>query len=327
MARPLKDFNSFYGQRRVVQTLRGLADEARARSSALPPLVLIGRAGAGKTSLGEALARQLANETGDASPTNFHVVHAGRGVLLRLREVLCRARHADVVLIDEAHALLHEDSELLYLALDRQETFAIDDDRRIDRTRFEPIAGISLVLATNIPGRIPKALYSRATPIELDEYTLRELREITQKVAQAHHLNLTPQAARAIAEHADGIPRRAEQLVKLVVALPCPGRPTRSHVEGVLRQFLGLDANGLTPHQQRLVRALADVNSFGMRAEQVTATLGLDAVYVRREIEGPLVRRGLLVVRADHRRQLSPKGLTLAMRNETDDEDAECPQE
>lgn len=320
MARPPKEFCQFIGQRRIVETLERIADEAVARAEVLPPLMLIGAAGSGKTSLAEAVARHLAGRDADADATNFRVVHAGRRSLLALREALVQARHGDVVFVDEAHALEQGDAELLYLAVDQQETLGLDDGGKIDRSVHEPIAPVSLILATNLPGSVAKALRSRAIQLELDAYSTRELREIATRVAAAHAIELTPQAARVIAEHSDGTPRSVEHLAKLLAALPCPRPATKGHVRATLRHCLGHDEHGLRPSQRRLLELLGGSPDGSARAEQVATWIGLDAVYVRTEIEDPLIRRGLLFVRPDRRRQLTENGHRLVeqLRSDTD---------
>lgn len=310
MARPPREFCQFVGQKRVVDTLRALANEAMAKKGVLPPVMLVGPAGSGKTALAEAVARHLRGEADGAN--NLHVVHAGRRSLLALRETLTQANEGDVLFVDEAHALDQQDAELLYLAVDQQETLGLNGDR-IDRSVHIPIAPVSIILATNLPGSVPKALRSRALQIELDDYTERELREIGTRVATSHGVELTPQAAKLLAQHSTGTPRSVEHLVRLVASLGGPSRATKAHIARTLKKGLGHDQHGLRPIQRRLLEHLAATPDGTARAEQVAAILGLDASYVRAEVEDSLVRRGLLrISRSDRRRQLTERGQELA---------------
>lgn len=326
MGRRIRDFESFYGQQRVVQTLRDLCDGVQARDGVLPPILLVGRAGFGKTALAEAVARHLARSEGDEPDEgldNFHVIHAGKRVIKQIHAVLCRAKHGDVVFIDEAHALEREDAELLYLAVDRQKTFAMIEGK-LDRTQFEDIEKVSLILATNLPGGLPKALRSRAVAIELDEYRLVELREIARRVAVSHGLNMTAQATRVVAQRCDGTPRSIEQLVTLIASMPHPEHITQGHVGSALQRCLGLNEQLLTPHQQKLLQELAKLPGLKSRAERVVGLVGLDAKHVRNEIEAPLERGGYLTIRADRVRELTKKGLDTATKLKAGNNDAEA---
>lgn len=312
MGRRVKDFANFVGQQRVVRTLRALCDGAgESGEGVLPMLLLVAPAGYGKTALAEAVARHLSGHEGDGRPPSFSDVHAGKKSLMPIRNVLAEANERDVVFVDEAHALEREDAELLYLAVDRQETLGLDDSGRLDRSQHVPIQPVSLIIATNLPGGIPKALYSRSTELVLDEYRDVELREIARRVAASHDLDITPQATRILAEHCDRTPRGIEQLVTLIASMPHPERITQGHVENMLQRHLGHDQHRLNPNQQRLMRMLAVAP---LRAEQVSSAFGFDARYVRTAIENPLVVRGFLHITTDRLRHLTAKGMEIGRK-------------
>jgi Holliday junction resolvasome RuvABC ATP-dependent DNA helicase subunit len=320
MARPPKTFASFVGQARVVDTLRRLADGARENDRPVPHLLLAAPAGLGKTSLATALARYAGTFADGDDPTNLHVVQAGRGSIMQIHRVLRETKPADFVFIDEAHALAQQDAELLYVAIDSAETLGLTADGRLDRTAREAIAPATIVLATNQPGRVPKALASRAVTLELDPYSQRELCAIAQRVAAHHGVDLTAQAARIVAERAGGSPRRVEQMLLLLDSVAPQGtRLTQPQVEGLLAKTLGYDEHGLSPNQRRLLKVLATAGA--MRAEQIVNHFGLDPAYVRSEIEGPLVVRGLMSVTGNHVRQLTATGLALVPSSLVEDEE------
>lgn len=307
MGRRPKDFASFVGQQRVARTLKALCDGA-GKVGPLPMLLLVAAAGFGKTTMAEALARYLVGHQGDDRPPNFRDVHAGKKALMQIHSVLTDSKERDVIFIDEAHALEREDAELLYLAVDRSETLGLDEKGRLDRSVHQKIKPITLIIATNLPGSIPKALYSRSTELVFDDYSDPELREIARRVSVAHDLDITSQAIRILVEHSDRTPRGIEQLLTLLVSMPHPNHVTQGHVEDILRRHLGHDGDKLTPHQRRLVKMLAIAP---MRAEQVSSAFGFDAKYVRTVIENPLVVNGVLTIRPDRTRALTAKGLEI----------------
>jgi Holliday junction resolvasome RuvABC ATP-dependent DNA helicase subunit len=318
MARPAKTFASFVGQSRIVRTLKQLVDGSQANRRAVPDILLVAPAGLGKTSLAMALARYAGRLEDDVEPTNLHVVQAGSGAMLQIHRVLKAAKEGDFVFIDEAHALVRQDAELLYIAMDKGQTLHLGHGG-LDRTVVESIASVTMVFATNIPGRMPKALQSRSIVLELDSYSQRELRAIAQKVAVDHEIDLTPQACGAIAKRANGTPRRVEHMITLVGALvPRGTRVTQGQVETALATSLGHDEYGLTPIQRRLVQRL---DRGPMRAEQIANYLGIDGSYIRAEVEGPLMAGKWLVITGNHMRELTPAGVALAMTLEEDTAD------
>jgi Holliday junction resolvasome RuvABC ATP-dependent DNA helicase subunit len=309
MPRPVPVFSGFIGQREIVTTLEELADAALRGNSRLPHVALIGAAGLGKSALAEATARKVSNCPDSERPRNFKRTIAAPGVGQRLWEVLRSAKHHDILFVDEAHAARREDLELLYVAVDRSQTFAADDKGRMLRTRLEPMAEITVMLATNRPGGLPQALLSRLITLELQPYSRVELKTITQAVAAQREMTLTGQAARVVAEHA-GTPRAVEQLLEVTQTLR--GRDIKqADVEFILYERLGFDKHGTTPHQRELLRALARAPDNQMTSSELVAVLGLDRVHVRDALEPPLVRLGLLNIGPDRRRALTARGREL----------------
>jgi len=312
MARRPPRFGSFIGQRRTVTAVTRLAEGCLERGKPLPHTALFGRAGLGKTAIAKAIAAHMGNFGVDDEPTNLHVVHAGRGSLRTLQEILVNAQHGDILFIDEAHALGAADAELLYLAMDRSETLGLKADGSLDRAHFQKIQEITIILATNIPGRLPSALRSRCVCYELDEYSPAELREIALQVAARHGLEPTSQAARVLVEHSDNTPRGVNQFLQLL-ATQHDGRVTQTQVESTLG-VLGYSSHGLSPHQLRLLRVLAEAPNQAMRAENLKHIIGLDPTHVRTSLELPLIQRKLIEITGNHVRRLSAEGLTLVQQ-------------
>ena len=307
MARPVKLFAGFVGQPGVVRTLTELATRSMQRRTPVPHLALIGAAGTGKTELARSLAAFLGNFSATSRPTNLHTIHAGPGCLMQMHDALVSAKPMDLIFVDEAHALSAPDAEILYLAIDRDETLAVKEDGRLDRGQFEPIAKVTVVAATNRPGSLPSAFRSRILELELGPYSMRDLRVIAERVGVDNKLQLTPQAARVVAERSNGTPRHVEQIIRLVASIH-EGRVTQGELEAALEAHLGLDALGLSPHQRRVLVLLARAPDGALRAEQLVHQVGLDAFYVRTELEGRLQRRGLISVTGDHVRRITDAG-------------------
>jgi Holliday junction DNA helicase RuvB len=273
----------------------------------MPGVVLIAPAGTGKTELARSVAGYTGNFSKNARPTNFHMILAGRGCVGPLHEALTSANECDVLFVDEVHALDRDAAELLYPAIETFETVAMGQDGRLDRGHLQPIAPISVILATNCPGAMPAGLRSRVIPLTLDPYSVDELRVIAQRVGKECGLKLTPQAARVVAERSSGTPRHVEQMMRVLASVR-DGRMTQAQVEASLHELLGLDGNGLSHLQRIVLGALAVAPRGTLTAERVVQTVGLDARFVRNDIEDPLQRRGFLEIDAGRTRHITDAG-------------------
>lgn len=306
MARPIKRFGDFIGQGPIVRTLEPLSERCLVRKLPLPHLALVGRAGTGKTELVRALAAHYGNAQPGDPITNLHSLVAGRGLLGKLHGLLRELKFGDILFLDEAHALPVADAEILYPAIDGHETFALTDNGQLDRGRLEPIAPFALILATNRPGKLAKALKSRVTALELQAYSPRELKAIAEQVARGLQIELTPQAARVIAARSDGTPRGIEAALRIIARMH-DGRVNQGEVEKVLDSNLGRDANGLTPHARELLALLAQSGG-AARHEHLAHALGLDSSHVRTELEMSLLKKGYITVDGTSARRITDAG-------------------
>ena len=223
MGRPAKRFHDFVGQRRVVGHLQRLICGAKECGDPCTSLSLVGAAGFGKTSIAKAIASEYGSDfhsvlaSGDTKPAEICAV---------LREV----RHGDVMLIDEPHALSRDAQQILYLALDEWRV-PVEAKRGISRSQYESIAQFTLILATNEPGGVKRALRSRLTRVEFDPYTQNELKAIAECVARQSEVSLTPQAASLLAQVAQGSPRIVARRVQNLKHYWSDGRSlTKDHV-------------------------------------------------------------------------------------------------
>ena len=311
MGRPARRFHGFIGQRRVIGHLQRLIGGAKTCGDPCTSLLLVGAAGFGKTSIAKAVADEYGSDfrcllaSGDTKPAEICAV---------LREV----RHGDVVLIDEPHALTRDAQQILYLALDEWRV-PVEVKRGISRSKLESIAQFTLILATNEPGGVKRALRSRLTRIEFDPYTLAELKAIAEQVAREKDIDLSPQAARLLALVAQGSPRIIARRVQNLKHYWPDGRAlSKDHV----RTFLlseGLDERGFTAHQQLYLRHLAAMPGGQCNVERLAIKLGCDAANVRQEIEPFLIEQGLVDPTSRQGRGITEDGLDVANSYPTPD--------
>lgn len=292
MPRPVKDFEGFVGQSRVVGGVGRLVKGALTRGEPVPHLLLVGPPGCGKTSLVRAIGR--------AYGTTVRQLPSPRLRVDDLTRTLHEMGFADILLIDEAHLFGPGVTETLNVAVVDNRAPAPDAE---DGTRLESIAEFTLLLATNRPGEIAKALRSRLHEIQFADYMERELIEIARRVAEDQMMQMTPQALRQIAENASS-PRQIEKLLSALRVW----YPTDDSVDQpMVRAFFsdspfGTDELGLDERQRRYLCLLGAQPDSPMTQMSLTHALGCDYATVAYEVEPVLFRRRFIEAVARGRR-------------------------
>ncbi len=319
MPRPPIALHDFIGQPRAVRHLRALVDGARMRSEAIISLLLIARSGMGKSLLAEAIAREYARSTGEATPRLLRRIMGGPRLISSLIAILVSLEHGDILFIDETHALDLESQEVLYLAVDEHKTFDRTPKGASDRTKTVSIAEFTLIAATTEPGKIAKPLRSRLHAVQLADYTLPELKAIAEKLAEAAGLDITPQGARHLAERSERTPRSVRKLIELLtVTMP----KTTMVTQEVVRDFLagqGIDEHGLTPLHRQMLQVLARADR-DTSLDVLASSLGIDRLYVRTEVEPLLLELGLIEL-GTRGRSLTDRGRAIVRNESTFDEE------
>jgi Holliday junction DNA helicase RuvB len=312
MARPPARLNDFIGQARVVARLRRLVAGARQRGEAVGPILLLGRAGMGKTALAGAIAREYAGTSSSSTqPANFVRILAGPRMTKTLVDTLSAAKFGDFIFNDEIHSYDREAQELLQIAIDERRTRTRTEDGKVDRNQpLISIADVTLLGATTEPGKLTVALRSRFNQITLDPYTQLELRAIAQKAGTERGLNLTPLAARQFAECSQKTPRSIENLLSKFRAVTKSADVDRQAAR-VFFQEEGINERGLDPSQQEYVRILAAANGRRTSLAILGARLGLDAKYIREDIESFLTLLALVEIGSGGR-MLTAQGRAVA---------------
>lgn len=309
------EFNGMVGQKRPCKHLKSFAEGARKRGVVAPSVLLAGPAGYGKTSLAEAYGSEIG--------TKFRPIKRGRDVTSDVIVSELRSVEAgDVLFIDEAHALPLSTVETLLLALDEQ-LLPIPGTRENNRPRTESIAEFTLILATNKTSEVDNALRSRLATIDLAPYEPRELAEIIRRAAEHEDWDLTAQAARELADAAQGSPRLARHLLR-DAWLICHERSKLEQRD--VREFLqvkGIDEHGLTPLQREVMLALYKSPRHTLTAGTLAAWLANgDTEYLADEADRWLVRIGFLDI-LPRGRTLTPRGLEVAKTLGVTNNDAE----
>jgi Holliday junction DNA helicase RuvB len=297
MGRGPYQVHEFVGQKSALAPALRLQDGAMARGEPAPHMLFQGPSGTGKSLAAMTLARRAGTGI-----TKF----LGRASANSIGTKLVQAKPCDVVFFDECHNLDGEAQELLFEVIDAGQVpadYAPESDRE-----FTPVAPVTLIFATDRPGKLLNPLVKRIPlTVQFKPYPVDELKEIVARVADRRGVLLSPQAARLTAQVCNGLPRRAEQHVNNL-RLTFPDSEQRLLGLEDVRAYLaevGLDGDGFDRLARAYIRFLLRNGSASVEA--VAGYLGTDVEHVKNQVEQPLRFRGLVTV-GGRGRELTEKG-------------------
>ena len=252
-----RTMDEYLGQREVKAGLGVLLTAARQRGEAADHVLLHGPPGLGKTTLATIIARELGvNIRYTSGPA---IERAGD-----LAAILTSLDERDVLFIDEIHRLNRAVEEILYPAM---EDYALDvmigkgPSARSLRLTLRPF---TIVGATTRAGRISGPLRDRFGAVyRLDFYAEEDLRAIVRRSARILGVEVTDEAAVAIATRGRATPRIVNRLLRRVrdhAEVHGNGRVDAAAVDEAMG-VLEIDGEGLDSTDRRLLASI--VQKFG----------------------------------------------------------------
>lgn len=294
--RPVR-FAEIVGQARLIDRLTTHIESAVARKAQPGHVLLDGGPGLGKTTVGAAIAGELAAR---GMPTRFRSTSAQaipsvRKLILELAQL----KNGDVWLIDEIQELKPAVQVGLLTALE-DGVVTVEGSAKAPSQQFA-LAAITIIGATTHPGRMQAPLRDRfKITCHLEPYLPDDLVLVTMGYAELSDIDLTWEAGEIISRAARYTPRRA---IKLVDA--CRDRVIQTTGDLAAKidadgardglAFAEIDQYGLEERDRRVLSTLATTYFGGpVGLNPLSAALGMHPSELRDDVEPFLIRAGLL---------------------------------
>lgn len=207
--RPLS-FDSFAGQKSVVDNLSVFVEASKRRSEALDHCLLYGPPGLGKTTLSHIIAEELGVNIKVTSGPVLDKPGDLAGLLTSLEE-------RDVLFIDEIHRLSPVVEEYLYSAMEDYRIDIMLDKGPSARSVQINLSPFTLVGATTRSGLLTAPLRERfSIKLHMEYYDVDTLAGIILRSASILGISCSAKAAKEIASRSRGTPRIANALLRRV---------------------------------------------------------------------------------------------------------------
>lgn len=288
--RPLS-FDSFSGQREVVENLKVFVMAARMRQEALDHVLLHGPPGLGKTTLSNIIANELS--------VGFKVTS---GPVLDkpgdLAGLLTSLEKNDVLFIDEIHRLSPIVEEYLYSAMEDYRIDILIDKGPSARSIQIDLAPFTLVGATTRSGLLTGPLRARfGINMHLEYYDVETLTRIIHRSADILGVGCDTDAAKEIAGRSRGTPRIANALLRRVrdfAQVKGSGRVDRE-IACYALEALHIDRYGLDLIDNKILNLLIDkFNGGPVGLTTIATALSEDPGTLEEVYEPFLIQEGFL---------------------------------
>ncbi|MEY3561893.1 MAG: Holliday junction branch migration helicase RuvB [Actinomycetota bacterium] len=295
----------FVGQPKVVSQIDLIISAARMHNRAPDHILLAGPPGLGKTTL----AMIVAHDSGKVLRLTSGPAVQSSG---DLASILSALEPGDVLFIDEIHRMSRSAEEMLYLAM---EDFRVDVmvGKGPGATSISlDIAPFTLVGATTRSGMLPTPLRDRfGFTAFLEFYEPEELIRVVQRSALKLGIQITDDAAAALASRSRGTPRIANRLLRRVRDFAAVNQHVAvdiSSVTGAMDLF-EIDAHGLDRIDRQILKLLAtQFSAKPVGLSTLAVAIGEEPDTIESVIEPYLIRIGF-IQRTPRGREITTAGI------------------
>ena len=314
--------DTFIGNAEMIQLLKIETLAAKARNKELPHILLKGPAGCGKTTLGEAIAREFGNKPLTLTPNTAKNSDLLRKFFLNMPDDgydeegnivgVHDPINPQIVFIDEVHQLSLLAQELLGIAMhDWRLPVTVEG-----RDEFEWVPRFTLIGATTLPGKLSKPFRDRFKVQALFEtYDQDESLEIIGLHARNEGLQLGEGVPEAIATRSRGVGRLLVRFLDRLASAAVVASQVRPEAKNVITlplankvftDFLKIDDRGLTKTDIKILRQLHKMQD-PVGVDTLAAVTNEDKSTLEYEVEPYLTQEGLMA-RTKRGRVLTDEG-------------------
>ena len=286
-----KGFNSFAGQKQVLDNLRIFVGAAKQRGEPLDHVLFFGPPGLGKTTLSYIIANELGVNIKMTSGPVLDKPGDLAGMLTSLEA-------NDVLFIDEIHRLSPVVEEYLYSAMEDYKIDILIESGPAARSVQLNLKPFTLIGATTRSGMLTAPLRARfGINCRLQYYDAETLATIVNRSAGLLQVKITSESAFEIARRSRGTPRIANLLLRRVrdfAQVKGDGTITLDIARYALRA-LNVDSNGLDEMDLRILSTIIDKFRGGpVGINNIATAVGEDAGTVEEVYEPYLIQEGYL---------------------------------
>lgn len=305
--RVIKKQDIIIGQKKIVeqidQLLKSISEE-----EFFPSILLIGPAGAGKTTISKIIYKAINN----IIPARYLSIPTGRIIenpeLLKI-SLAKSGNKPTVFFLDEIHTM----KPLV------QETFYEPMDKRIITTFGSSIVSINLpplcfIAATTNPGEILPPFRSRFLELVMEKYEVNDIFEMLYNFD--YDIPVKEEAIWEIAKRSKINPRIAVQNINMISRFMTQNNYKKLTLECVKEAFdmWGIDDLGFKEVDWRYLNYLYNILE-AQGIQNIAGSISLDSKYIENTIEPYLIQSGI-ILRTKSGRRLTPEGVKLiAERN------------
>lgn len=277
--------STIIGQDKTKHALKITVAAAKKQAKALPHILFQGPPGLGKSTFGHALANEMGS---NCVFINGATVTSPKPLI----KALAQAQDADIVFIDEMHALPRKIAEMLYMPME-EGVLAIQEriKSRILSVNKE-LNNFTIIGATTHAGLIPKPLVDRmGLQFQLEYYSIEELEKIIDINCKSLQFSLDKQAINNVAIRCKNTPRLANKYCRWLKDYCVSHNVAGLTVKQVDKAFnaIDIDENGLDNNDRLYLKVLAGSHEpLGLNA--IVSISGLPKPTIEDHIEPFLLR-------------------------------------